>query len=188
MCSHSVGFENFSASYLHRYRSELDETFTVEKLRVAAFQRCSICPNPIDIGRDTTQTKSASKFRLAGTETGNGPNRKFSEPTLVWTCVTNCQRQIEALLTELGPGLPMALRSSLHSSIFESEQIIDIVHARYRFPGGGIFPRIVPSCGATEILDSTTGFRVAIFLQLFKPMASGPRLNRTSRRVAIGAR
>ena len=56
--------------YLGRYRSNPDETFTVEKLRVAAFQRCPICRNPIDIRRDTDETNPKSKFRRAGSDGG----------------------------------------------------------------------------------------------------------------------
>ena len=63
----------FECPYLGRYRSNPDQTFTVEKLRVAAFQRCPICRNPIDIGRDTDGTNPRSEFRRAGSGPDGGP-------------------------------------------------------------------------------------------------------------------
>ena len=55
----------FAGPHLDRYRSDPDEAFTVEKLRVVS-QRCTICLDSIDIGQDTDETNPKLKFGLVG--------------------------------------------------------------------------------------------------------------------------
>ena len=53
--------KNYFGSYLDQYRSDLDETGSVEKLLSATFQRFQSRPDPIDIRRDTAQNSFSER-------------------------------------------------------------------------------------------------------------------------------